>query len=319
MPRELGTDAGRPAGHESYTHGTYDTVLTGNFVRHMSAKESSKGPHPMTTTGEVASRMRFDVRDFARTAQGNHRATLQLGEYAQAPLTEDSVRMVRILGRLESATMEHLRNLLVTATHKDARVTAFLVTWAFEKFWIADALDAVLEANGAPRFQDAPEGKVRKSHDESVDRRGPIRRALEGIRVGVPIIAVHTTTGLIDEWISRAAYLRLAAQSKSAALASTISMILDVRKRHEEFFNDESRRRLSESPRAVALVRKSIKTAAWPIGAVDRAEDDREFFANYVFGDADGAKAAAEIENQVATLPGMDETIGESVAQKLVP
>ena len=44
--------------------------------------------------------------------------------------------------------MAHLRNVLVTPTHKDARVTAFLVTWAYEKFWIADALPAIVEANG---------------------------------------------------------------------------------------------------------------------------------------------------------------------------
>src|ERR1700712_5735158 len=160
-------------------------------------------PHFMTTIGEVGQRTRFDVREFARTARGNHREELQLSEYTATPLNPDAVRMVRYLGRLESATMEHLRNLLVTATHKDARVTAFLVTWAFEKFWIADALDAVLEANGAPRAQAVEEGRRRGGLNEASERRGPIRRAISAIRLGVPIIAVHTTTGLIDEWITR--------------------------------------------------------------------------------------------------------------------
>jgi hypothetical protein len=273
----------------------------------------------MTTTGEVGQRIRFDVREFARTARGNHRETLQLSEYASAPLGPDSVRMVRYMGRLESATMEHLRNLLVTATHKDARVTAFLVTWAFEKFWIADALDAVLEANGLPRFQDAPEGKVRKTRSEAVDRRGPIRRAVSAIRLGVPIVAVHTTTGLIDEWIMRAAYVRLAAQSKSAALASTISMILDVKKRHQEFFDDESRHRLLDSTSAVKLTRKTLLTASWPIGAIDRAADDRSFFETYVFGGEAGVASASEIEVKVAGLPGLDDRDGYAVARKLLP
>jgi hypothetical protein len=273
----------------------------------------------MTTIGEVGQRTRFDVREFARTARGNHRETLQLSEYTATPLSPDTVRMVRYLGRLESATMEHLRNLLVTATHKDARVTAFLVTWAFEKFWIADALDAVLEANGQERFQDAPEGKVRKSRSESSDRRGPISRAVSAIRLGVPIIAVHTTTGLIDEWITRAAYLRLAAQSKSAALASTISMILDVKKRHEDFFDDESRRRLSEDPRAVKLTRKTLLSASWPIGAVDRADDDRSFFESYVFGGKAGVTSRSGIASQVASLPGLDDRDGNAVARKLLP
>jgi hypothetical protein len=273
----------------------------------------------MTSIGEAGVRTRFDVREFARTARGNHREDLELSEFTSTPLTPESIHMVRYLGRLESATMEHLRNLLVTATHKDARVTAFLVTWAFEKFWIADALDAVLEANGAERFQDAPEGKVRKRRSESSDRRGPISRAVSAIRLGVPIIAVHTTTGLVDEWITRSAYLRLAAQSKSAALAGVISMILDVKKRHQEFFDDESHRRLASDPRAVKLTRKSLLSASWPIGAVDRAEDDRSFFETYVFGGDAGARSASEIETQVAALPGLDDRIGSAVARKLLP
>jgi hypothetical protein len=273
----------------------------------------------MTTIGEVGQRIRFDVREFARTARGNHREDLQLSEFSSTPLGPESVRMVRYLGRLESATMEHLRNLLVTATHKDARVTAFLVTWAFEKFWIADALDAVLEANGLERFQDAPEGEVRNRRSESSDRRGPISRAVSALRLGVPIIAVHTTTGLIDEWITRTAYVRLAAQSKSAALAAVISMILDVKKRHQDFFDDESRRRLDDDPRAVKLTRKTLLTASWPIGAVDRAADDREFFVSDVFGGESGLASAAEIENRVASLPGMDDRIGSAVARKLLP
>jgi hypothetical protein len=273
----------------------------------------------MTTTGDVGQRMHFDVREFARTAHGNHRETLELAEYATTPLSADSLHAVRYLGRLESATMEHLRNLLVTATHKDARVTAFLVTWAFEKFWIADALDAVLEANGQPRAQRTEEGKRRHGRDEASDRRGPIRRAISAIRLGVPIIAVHTTTGLIDEWITRTAYLRLAAASKSAALASTVSMILDVKQRHADFFEDESRRRLSESPRAVKLTRDALLKAAWPIGAVDRSAEDRSFFETFVFGGKEGAVSAAAIASKIASLPGLDRSIGEAVAKKLLP
>jgi hypothetical protein len=274
---------------------------------------------PLHGKTELAKGARFDVREFARTARGNHRETLELAEFATTPLGDDSLHMVRYLGRLESATMDHLRNLLVTATHKDARVTAFLVTWAFEKFWIADALDAVLEANGRPRAQETPEGKQRHSHADAADRRGPIRRAVSAIRDGVPIIAVHTTTGLVDEWVTRAAYLRLAAQSKSAALASTISMILDVKKRHAEFFEDESTRRLAEDAKAVKLTRKALLEAEWPIGAVERAAEDRDFFTSYVFGDDEGAARASEIEAQIDALPGVDDRIGATVARKLLP
>jgi hypothetical protein len=283
------------------------------------ANSDSTTGSPAGSTGGSAdtSVSRFDVRGFARTAQGNHRETLRLADFAAEPLSADSIRSVRYLARLESGTMEQLRNLLVTATHKDARITAFLVTWAFEKFWIADALDAVLEANGQPKSHDAAEGSARRSRNESVERRGPIRRAITGLIQGVPIIGVHVTTGLVDEWVTRAAYERLDATSASPALSSTISTILAVKERHVAFFDDEARRRLADDPRAVSLTRRSLERQAWPLGAIDRAGEDRTFFESSVFGDDEGRARAAGIGRRVAALPGMDSRIGDAVTRKL--
>lgn len=261
---------------------------------------------------------RFNVREFARTARGNHRTELDLAEFANTPLNAETLHAVRYLGRLESATMEHLRNLLVTATHKDARVTAFLVTWAFEKFWLADALDAVLEANGLPRAQDVEEGRKRRTVSESHDRRGPIRRAISAIRLGVPIIALHMTTGLVDEWVTRAAYEKLSAAGDSASLRSTIAMILDVKSRHAAFFEDDARRRLAE-PAAARLTAKEIVTQAWPIGAIDRSAEDRTFFDEYVFGGDDGRARAVAIEARIAALPGLDQRVAARIRERLVP
>ena len=278
---------------------------------------TTHSPADLSGTAADVSRTRFDVRGFARTANGNHREKLRLAEFASEPLSADSIRSVRYLARLESGTMEQLRNLLVTATHKDARVTAFLVTWAFEKFWIADALDAVLEANGQPKSHDAAEGSARRSHTESVERRGPIRRAIAGLIQGVPIIAVHVTTGLVDEWVTRAAYDRLDAASASPALSSTIATIVAVKQRHVAFFEDEARRRLADDRRAVSLTRTSLERQAWPLGAVDRSGDDRSFFETYVFGGDDGSVRAVGIGQRVAELPGMDSRTGDAVTRRL--
>lgn len=278
---------------------------------------TTESPAGSSTPSSVASGARFDVRGFARSARGNHRETLRLSEFATDPLSADSIRSLRYLARLESGTMEQLRNLLVTATHKDARITAFLVTWAFEKFWIADALDAVLEANGQPKSHDAVEGSQRHSHAEAVERRGPIRRAVTGFIQGVSIIGVHVTTGLVDEWVTRAAYDRLDASSNSPALSATIATIVSVKERHCAFFDDEARRRLADDPKAVALTRSSLERQAWPLGAVDRADEDRLHFETSVFGDAAGRASAADIGRRVAGLPGMNSRIGDAVARKL--
>ena len=89
----------------------------------------------------------FDVRQFARTAVGSHRDTLGLETYATQRLDDATIRTLAYLHNIERATMSHLRSVLVTAMHKDARITAFMTTWAFEKFWIADALEGIVTAH----------------------------------------------------------------------------------------------------------------------------------------------------------------------------
>jgi hypothetical protein len=272
-------------------------------------------------TAATNPRPRFDVREFTKTARGNHRAELDLSDLQSSPLTQDSLRAISYLRDLESATMQWLRNVLVTATHKDARVTAFLVTWAFEKFWIADALQAVVEASGyqsPPR----PEGPRRRSMAERAERIGPIRRALQAIVVGPTIVAVHTTTELVDQWVTRAAYERIAEVSDNRALRSTVELILDVKARHEEFFFDESVRRLSESERAARLTRRSLRAMAWPIGAADHSDEDRTFFERYVFGNAAGSSAGAAAADAIATriaeLPRIGSRVAQTVRGRLV-
>lgn len=273
----------------------------------------------MTTSPDPQVARPFDIREFTRTAQGSFRSELDLASYESEPLSAQELEFLRYAARLEAATMEHLRNLLVTATHKDARVTAFLVTWAFEKFWMADALDAVLEAHGLPRTRTVPEGAPRRSADEAIQRSGPIRRALAAVGLGTPIVAVHMTVGLIDEWILRAAYDHLRETTTSSALRDTIDRIQIIKTRHEAFFADETDWRLRDSKAAVRRARAALLTAAWPIGGVERAAVDRDMFEAFVFGGTGGAARAESIGTRVAALPGMDARMGSVTAKKLLP
>jgi hypothetical protein len=273
---------------------------------------------------------RFDVREFTRTARGSHRSEVDVTGFETSPLSADVLRMLAYLRDLESATMQWLRNVLVTPTHKDARTTAFLVTWAFEKFWIADALQAVTEANGyvaAPDLEPGsgpvgPSARRRRTLVEASERVGPIRSALQAIVVGPAIIAVHTTTELVDQWVTRAAYERVAQVSGSSHLSSLIGLILDVKRRHEEFFLEESVRRLSESARAGRLTRQALRSTAWPIGAIDRSDADRTFFEQYVFGTrgtGGSGTAAAAIADQIAVLPRIGPRVAATVQRRLAP
>ncbi len=264
---------------------------------------------PRSTTSPTS----FDVREFARTVQGSHRDQIDGAAIASAHLSPDAVRLVRVLRDLERATLHRMRNLLVTATHKDARVTAFLTSWAFEKFWIADALDAVLEAAGADTA--ALEGPLRRTRTERAERRGPVRRAIAGNFAGPQLVAAHVTTGLVDEWISQAAYRRLG--EAASVLAGLVTRVVSLKDRHIAFLAEDAERRLADSARAVKLTRKEFARAAWPIGATEIPDADRTFFETFVFGSPEGRSAAARIAERVAALPGLSAVQGDSVATRL--
>lgn len=256
----------------------------------------------------------FDVREFARTARGSHRSELDLRAIDAAGVDADTARLIRTLRDLERTTMERMRNLLVTATHKDARVTAFLTTWAFEKFWVADALDAVLEGSGHDLT--SPGGAPRKSRIERAERRGPIARAIAGNLAGPQLVAAHVTTGLIDEWVTTAAYARLG--ELAAPLRQVADMIIELKHRHIRFLLQDATRRLTESPRARKLTLKEVGRSVWPLGTVERSAGDRTFFEKVVFGGEAGAARIAEIAALVAALPGLG-SVAPTVAARLAP
>ncbi|CAN5389788.1 hypothetical protein BH09ACT4_BH09ACT4_14720 [soil metagenome] len=258
----------------------------------------------------------FDIREFARTARGNHRGELDLAAITAGGLGADAIRLLRLLRDLERTTMQRMRNLLVTATHKDARVTAFLTTWAYEKFWIADALDAVLEASGDDLHSSDKVGLLRTHVKERYERRGPVARAIQANFDGPQIVAAHVTTGLADEWITEAAYRRLGELAEG--LHAVVEMVISVKDRHIKFLSEEAKRRLAASPRASKLTRKAIAQAVGPIGAVERSHDDREFFETIVFGTPEGKVEAGRISAMLAALPGLA-SVAPTVSARLIP
>jgi hypothetical protein len=271
---------------------------------------------PSDETSTATAAPVFDVREFARTARGNLRSELDLSELAKAPLPADAVRLIRILRDLERSTMQRMRNLLVTATHKDARVTAFLTTWAFERFWIADALDFVLETAGES-LGNPDTGRARKPLAERAERRGPIRRAVAAGFAGPQLVAAHVTAGLVDEWVTGAAYRRLS--SAAASLRPIVELVLSIKERHIRFLSEEAERRLAASPRAQRLTRRELTRSPWPIGSLESPAADRSFYESFVFGTPEGRAEAGRIASLVAALPGIGAGIGSTMNARLVP
>jgi len=245
----------------------------------------------------------FSVREFARTAKGSHRAELDLDAYTDAPLPPDVVQMVDLLARLERGAMTYLRSVLVTPTHNDARVTGFLVTWAYEKYWVADALDLVVAAH--PEHRAAPldrVGTLRRLRNSLAERIEPITESVVANLIGDDVVAVHMAAGAIDEWITQAAYERLAEGSTHAEFTRTLTRVLDVKRRHGQFFAAEAASRLAASARAGRLARRRLGRTTWPLGA----DNEPQTVLSPLLGDVVPASELATIDARVAALPGLE-------------
>ena len=246
----------------------------------------------------------FDVREFAHTAAGSHRGVLNLPSYRANPLSPETLRALRYLQIVERATMTHLRSVLVTATHKDARITAFLTSWAYEKFWIADALEQIARAH-------SPEGTESERTPFRTPTERTILEAVYGNIVGVPMIALHMTLGTVDEWLTQAAYARISTFEGNKQLTETIEQLLKLKRRQLSFFEPQARFRLAESPRAARLTRRRLAKTPWPIGAKAEPRNETDNFFNHTFGMAQ--EIVAELDARVDTLPGQS---GLSVIRK---
>ncbi len=237
----------------------------------------------------------FDVREYARDAAASHRDELGLEHYKTNPLTSETLRIIRYLQIIERATMTHLRGVLVTATHKDARITAFLTTWAFEKYWIADAFEQIGLAH-------QPEGTDVDRAPFITPAERTIREAIYANIVGLPMIAVHMTLGTIDTWFSQAAYRRLIALEPHPQLTKTIQKFLDLKERQLTFFEAQSRYRLTESAQARKITKRRLAKTPWPIGAMAEPPLETEFFFQRLFGSA--RELIGEIDSRIDSLPG---------------
>ncbi|MDO9395638.1 MAG: hypothetical protein Q7T71_03740, partial [Herbiconiux sp.] len=244
---------------------------------------------------------RFDVREFARTAVGSHRSEIDLEAFAAHPLDPGTVRLLAYLRELERSTMTYLRNVLVTPTHKDARVTAFLTTWAFEKFWIADAFEVIVRAHDFDPEEVVDLSRLRALGLEVAERVTPIVEAFRANSIGTDVIGLHLASVTVDEWITEAAYKRLKQVDPHPVLVALLDRVLEVKMRHRAFVEPETNRRLAESKGARRLARRALPRTYFPIGASSLSKAGTAEFYAALFDDA----LVERLDTTVQLLPGL--------------
>lgn len=242
---------------------------------------------------------RFDVRAYARAPHALRPADLDLR--ALGDLAPETLEVLGHLWRVERGLLDRLRDLLVTPTHAEPRVTAFLTAWAYEQHWLAETLAAVLAANGrtAREPADTPLGRCRRTWDE---RARPALGAVASNLLGAEVTAGQMATGWLDTAVLAAVYRRLGAVEPR--LAGTVREIVRLKQRHLAFFAEEAGARLTRSANARRLARSGVARWRWPGTRYCDPGPHRAWIRRLVADTAARADLLG-LDEDLAALPGL--------------
>lgn len=128
----------------------------------------------------------FDVAKYGESARGRIPVSA-----SDVEIGGRTARDLAYLWRLEVAALLDMRALLSSWTGSEARITAFMATWAYERYWLARALRDVLEAAGSPLQPASAPPLSARVRDVGLDRLLPLTTPLLGQLLGEPLTAGH--------------------------------------------------------------------------------------------------------------------------------
>ena len=248
--------------------------------------------------------MSFDIDAYRRTVTPVVWDDVDFDAFKTRPLSEDALRCLRYMHDVESHTVCYLRDLLLTASHKDPRITTFLTMWNYEEYWHGVAIGAVLEAHGEA-FGDDRIAPMRVGQGLK-DKLSPIISYVGGLLLGEDFIALHMTWGAVNEWSTQTGYERLMERENHPELTKLLKRIAKQESRHIAFYATEARDRLARSPRARRATRWALKTRWSPVGSGVMPLAETDFLLSYLMGGSLGENYADRIDSHVDKLPGLD-------------
>jgi hypothetical protein len=146
---------------------------------------------------------------------------LPLEEFRDNPLPPETLRSLRYMCDVEYHTVCYLRDMLVTPSHQDPGVTAFMTMWNMEEFWHGEALAEVLRMHDVTLDYDHL--KAKRITMGWRDKLGPVKQSLLAGLVGQDFVAVHMIWGAANEWSAVAADNRTSALRCAVASLKTVA------------------------------------------------------------------------------------------------
>lgn len=97
---------------------------------------------------------------------------LDISAFGARPLSAAGPRCLRSMCDVENHTVCYLRDLLVTPSHTDPEITAFLTMWNYEEYWHGEALAAVPAAHSDHTGHDHVRASPASGRHHAAARRG---------------------------------------------------------------------------------------------------------------------------------------------------
>lgn len=234
------------------------------------------------TDQELVLRTPFEVQQFTRDAQGSLRADIDTNTFHENPLSPERLRELRYLWDLERSTMGQVRHVVVSYTNKESRVAAFLTTWAYERHWIADAYQAVLEAHGQNVAEPVEHDHLFLDRVEmTLDNLAPVTDSVWTNLFGEDIVAGQMARGWSREAATRAALERFDDAAGHPELSALLQRVAELKAVHQRFFTVEASERVRRSPRAASFARRYLSFGFNPLRPVGVSRKAfREFVAS---------------------------------------
>lgn len=248
--------------------------------------------------------MAFDLAKYTKNVAPVRWDDIDFDSFREQPLSKAALRCLRYMCDIESYTVCYLRDLLVTPSHTDPDITAFLTMWSYEEYWHGEVLADVLAAH------DIPTGNSHKhevrTRQKIKSRLAPIQQSILANAVGNDFIATHMTWGAVNEWLTFSGYHRLAALENHPTLTELLNRIAAQETRHIAFYATQARDRLAESARARKLTHFLLKNFWRPVGAGVMPKPDTGHLLTYLLGGPVGRDEARRLDDHVAALPGLE-------------
>lgn len=248
--------------------------------------------------------MAFDIDRFAETSHRVAWEDLDMDSFRTNPLPESSLRVLRYMCDVEFHTVCYLRDLLITPSHHDEEVSAFMTMWNREEFWHGEALAEVLALHGI--VVDYDEIKAKRIKLGWTEALKPLKQSLLSALIGQDFVATHMTWGAANEYSAVAAYKRMAAIESHPVLAELLVRIARQESRHVAFYSTQARQRLGDSVKAQRITRLALRTAWRPVGSGVMSDEEVLHVMGHLFSGEEGRAEMRKLDANIARLPGME-------------